>query len=317
MKEIAKYLGDEFNNKGTNTHLVEERVKKGKACIVSAMSLCNDITMGIHAIETLMLLYRSLFVQVVLYNAQAWTNMTKANLDSLQTVQLRYLKRIFHAPSSTSNALTFLETGVLPMKYEIHVKQLAYLHHILSLRDDDPVKFTYNEQLKYPDAPNWANEIRQLRKQYNINDTDKEIRSTKKCSWKRMVKRKVRCKALDDLNQEAVGLKQTAGKGPYTELTRQEYISTVSPRLARHIFHIRTGTIDLRGVRSYMYGENTLCRLCHEEDETVEHVVNNCKIVDRERQIDINSAKCEELKEVAQRYVKFKEMVEDLSRSLE
>ena len=56
MKEVAKYLGDEFNNKGTNPHLDEERVKEGKSCIVSTMSLCRGITMGIHAIETLMLL---------------------------------------------------------------------------------------------------------------------------------------------------------------------------------------------------------------------------------------------------------------------
>ena len=83
VKEVAKYIGDKFNNKETNTQLGEERVKKGKSCIVSAISLCSDITMGNHAIETLMLLYRSLLVQVVLYNAQAWTDMTKANLGAL------------------------------------------------------------------------------------------------------------------------------------------------------------------------------------------------------------------------------------------
>ena len=30
VKEVAKYLGDESNNKGTNTHLVDERVKKAR-----------------------------------------------------------------------------------------------------------------------------------------------------------------------------------------------------------------------------------------------------------------------------------------------
>jgi hypothetical protein len=37
-KEVGVYLGDPFNCKGTNKDLVEERVKKGKGCIVSSMA---------------------------------------------------------------------------------------------------------------------------------------------------------------------------------------------------------------------------------------------------------------------------------------
>ena len=91
VKEAAPYLGDHFNNKGTNSNLVDERVKKAKSCIVSSMALCSDITMGIHALETLQLLYQSLFLQVTLYNAQAWSNLTKTDSSYLQRVQLKYL----------------------------------------------------------------------------------------------------------------------------------------------------------------------------------------------------------------------------------
>ena len=119
------------------------------------MSLCTDVTLGFHGVETLLLLYGSLFVQVVLFNAQAWSNLTQTDLKALQTIQLKYLKRMLHAPSSTSNAITFLETGVLPMSYKIHVRQLTFLHHIVTLSDNDPVKFTYQQQLLY-NAPKWA-----------------------------------------------------------------------------------------------------------------------------------------------------------------
>ena len=159
-------------------------------------------------------------------------------------------------------------------------------------------------------------EIKNLRKQYDIDETDKSIQNTKKRSWKRQVKQKVRDKALKDLNQEVVGLKQIKGREPYAELRRQEYTHTLSPSFARHIFRIRTGTIDLRAVRYYMQGEDTLCRLCHEEDETIDHVVNNCRMINRKRRIDIDSTECEVLREVAQLYSKFKEMVNDLSRSV-
>ena len=63
-----------------------------------------------------------------------------------------------------------------------------------------------------------------------------------------------------------------------------------------------------------MYGENTLCRLCNTEDETVEHVVNNCKELERTRQIDnIFTTECGELKEMAVRCIAFDDKLGNLS----
>lgn len=112
--EEAPYLGDIFNKSGSNNDLIDDRVKKGKACIINAMSLCSEITMGVYTISTLLLLYKSVFIQVVLYNAQAWSNLTDSNVRDLQVVQLKYLKRMLHAPLATSNPLTFLETERCP-----------------------------------------------------------------------------------------------------------------------------------------------------------------------------------------------------------
>ena len=185
----APYLGDEFNDVGTNKHLVEERVKKGKACIVSAISMCNEVTMGIYAVQTLLLLYSGLlFLQVLLYNSRSWCNLSKQDLNSLRIIQMKYLKRIFHAPSSTSNVIVLLETGTLPIEQEIHKRQLNFLHHILTLENTDPVKLTYQEQLKYPYEKNWGNEIKELRINYGIIDSDEEITHYSKDSWKTKVK---------------------------------------------------------------------------------------------------------------------------------
>ena len=191
---------------------------------------------------------------------------------------------------------------------------MKFLHHILSLTSDDPVNLTYIQQLKYPDAPNWANEVRQLRMQYEIEDTDDSIRNATKQNWKKRVKQKVREKALKDLTHEARGLKQISNISHYSELKEQGYIVSISPKLARCIFHMRTGTIDLRGVRNYKYGDNTTCRLCQTENETVEHVLNSCEKIERERNVNIFSTDCEELKEAAKRCIIFQEKVEELFR---
>jgi hypothetical protein len=310
-KEVVVYLGDIFNRKGTNSDMIEDRVKKGKSCTVNAMSLCKEVTMGLFAIETLLLLYKSLFLQVVLYNAQAWSNLNNMDKKNLQTVQLKFLKRTFHAPSSTSNCLTLLETGILPILHAIHVKQLMFLHHILLLDKYDLVNINYEEQLKYP-AANWANEVAAIRTKYGLKQTNEEIANLSKSSWKAAVKTQVRQHAFLQLIKEAEGQKHSHNILPYERFERQKYLTELTPAQARKIFHIRTNTVDLRTVRKYQHGENSTCRLCGSEDETVSHVVNVCQKVPRTKDIpNVYTTNCDHLQEVAKRCVSFSELVKD------
>ena len=97
------------------------------------------------------------------YGASVWTNLTKGEVQKMQILQLQFLKRSLQVPRSTSNCVVYLELGVLPVIYEIHARKLTFLHHVLTLSEDDPVFRTYKEQRKYIMERNWANEIKELR----------------------------------------------------------------------------------------------------------------------------------------------------------
>ena len=58
-----RYLGDIFNSKGDNNDLIDDRVQKGLACMISSISLASEITLGVHLIQSLVFLYRMVFVQ--------------------------------------------------------------------------------------------------------------------------------------------------------------------------------------------------------------------------------------------------------------
>jgi hypothetical protein len=305
------YLGDILNRKGSNSDLIEDRVKKGKSCIANSMALCKDVTMGIFAIDTLLLLYKSLFLQVVLYNAQAWSNLKNIDIKNLQTIQLKFLKRTFHAPSSTPNCLTLLETGTTPILHQIHIKQLMFLYHILELDTDDLVKRTYEEQLKYP-AANWANEVAKIREKYDIPQTDAEITHLPMTTWERIVKTQVRNHAFQQLIREAGELKHAHNILPYATFDKQQYMTELSPAQARKVFHVRTNTVDLRAVRKYTYGENSGCRLCGSGDETIFHVVNECVHIQRTVEIpNMYTSDCSQLREIAKRCITFAELVNE------
>ena len=312
----AVCLGDPFNSSGSNKDLIEDRVKKGQACIISATSLCSEITMGVHEVQTLLLLYKSLFLQVLLYNSQAWCNLTKKELTLLATIQLKFLKRIFHAPSSTSNPVILLETGVLPIKHEINKRQLNYLHHILTQEDNDPIKMVYNEELKYEDEPNWANEMKETRLKYEIHENDDEIATFSKEKWKSYIKTKVLCSGLEELNNEAETQKQGCKLGRYDKLAKQEYLINLKPQQARKLFHVRAGILDVKTVRKYWYKDDQTCRLCELCDEDVDHVVNRCKEIPRDVIVEnVLTDNLEEMKIVADRCILFASKVKELEEA--
>ena len=134
MKEVkeTKILGDHFNHKGNKETLIDARVKASKGITVNIIAMCNEATFGLFCISASLLLYGSVFVPSVIHNSQAWSNITGPNYDDLRTAQLKCLKRILKVASSTPNHFVFLELGALPIDYEIHIKQLGHLHHILS-----------------------------------------------------------------------------------------------------------------------------------------------------------------------------------------
>ena len=77
------YLGDVFNERGNHKDLIEDRVARGIGRMVSIAAMVTEMALGVYTIESYVLLYKTLFLPCVLFNAQAWTNITKAELNPL------------------------------------------------------------------------------------------------------------------------------------------------------------------------------------------------------------------------------------------
>ena len=273
VADTIKVLGDWFNNKGNNKDLIDDRVKRGVACVVNSVSLCNELSLGMYALVTLIVLYRAVFLPSVLFNAQAWSDIKKSEYERLRVVQLKFLKRSVKAPSSCPNAGTFLEFGVLPIEGEIHSRQLIFLHHILTLDVSDPVYKMYVELKSFTGEINWSNDIHQLMLQYNINCQEDEIKCMSKEKWKSLVKQKVESFWFNSLVQECASMKKTQNL-TYDSFSCQSYLMDLTPQDAQIIFRARLRAIKCKGNMAGSYRTDMACRLCGEFDETQEHSIN-------------------------------------------
>ena len=91
----------------------------------------------------------------VLYNCEAWSNLSKNDIKSLQASQLSYLRCVKEVPKSAPVAAQYLELGILPVKSEIEIKQLLFLKRILDKEANDPVLLSYQEMLKFGSEAYW------------------------------------------------------------------------------------------------------------------------------------------------------------------
>ena len=84
-----KYLGDVISTDGKNIKNIKARVAKGKGIVSRILSILEGIPFGQFYFEVALILRNSLLVSSMLCNSETWYNITKAELDLLETVDVQ------------------------------------------------------------------------------------------------------------------------------------------------------------------------------------------------------------------------------------
>ena len=237
MEEVHQMvcLGDVFNSKGNNDDLINDRVKRGTASMVSIHGFMREMSLGVHTISVYLLLHHAIFLASMLFNAQAWSNITEKNMSNLTTIQMRFLKKAMSAKQATTNSFMYLELGVLPIAQEVHKRQLTFFHHIVNLAEDDPVRKMWQYQRQLPNYNNWWNGIENLIVKYNIELSEEQIKSISKDTFKQKVKKAITQVAFEDLRKECQAKEKTK-QLVYQEYKTQPYIQSLYPNHSKIIF---------------------------------------------------------------------------------
>ena len=309
---LIECLGDVINSKGNNDDLINDRIRRGTASMISINGFMRETQLGIHTLAVHILLHNVIFIASILFNAQAWSNLTSKNVNQLTVMQLKFLKQIMGAKQATTNAFVYLEMGVVPVENEIHKRQLGFLHHIIHLKEDDPVQKLWRYQTALPEYNNWWSGVKKLMTKYAVDMTEDEIKNMTKESFKEKVKKAVEKVVFEELKEECKNKKKTE-KIVYTEFGRQTYLTQMYPNLSKIIFKCRSKTINIKEYMQYKFKDENHCRWCGICDETLSHIVN-CGF-DNDRNIEdvedvIYGTDLQKMKIVAQRIEDFLERVE-------
>ena len=95
-------------------------------------------------------------VSSALFNSEAWYNLTNAEQDLLETVDVMLLRGILKAPKSTPKEMMFLELGVLPFREIIRKRRLGFLFYILEQKHDSMIYKVLESQMKNRTPKDWV-----------------------------------------------------------------------------------------------------------------------------------------------------------------
>ena len=176
-------MGDHVNSNGSNSDLIDARVKKAQGSVIELISICKEGQFSLNQISAMFLLYRSVFLPRLIFNFETWSNLTNQEVESLQKVQLKYLRNMMKVANSTPVAGTFLELGILPINFEIDLRKLKFLWKILQKENDDPVRQVYLKLKRNCFEKNWTNEVMEVMHRYGLSTCDEEVECTGKTEW--------------------------------------------------------------------------------------------------------------------------------------
>ena len=283
-KNEEKYLGDILSNDGRNIKNFKARVAKGTGIVRNIMTRLEGIPFGKYFFEVAIILRNSLLVSSVLCNCEAWYNITRAELEYLETVDVMLLRKILNAPRATPKEMLFLELGCMRLRDIIKQRRLLFLHYILNEPSESLVHSFLVAQMKTRNKKDWVTTVLIDLDELNIKLSFEEIKLMKKSSFQALVKTSINDYAFKNLEKLKLSHSKVE-KVRHRTLQMRTYLSPNQIKATKEekqlIFKLRCRVTDLKTNMKGIY-ENTECPLCKIEgcEDSQEHILQNCSILE-------------------------------------
>ena len=134
-------------------------MNKGTGIVNKIMTMLDGIPFGQFYFEVALILRNSLLVSSMLCNSEAWYNITNTELNLLETIDLRLLRKILNAPKSTPKEMLYLELGCIPFRNIIQQRRLSFLYYIMHEDPKSLVNTFFETQLKYRTKNDWVTTV--------------------------------------------------------------------------------------------------------------------------------------------------------------
>ena len=265
----CKYLGITISTDGQLTEHIKELNTR---CDIINREICAigaKTQVGKEEVRVKLKLFETCLMPALLYGMEAWKKLTKAEVQQLEKIQGKALKRIFSLPITTPYIGLIIETGAWPAEQRINYRSLMLYHNIINSSKDRLVKQIVQEQRAQNHQNTFYGKVRTIAEELNIK-LEAAV-AMKKSEWKRTIKDKIQNKIQERVEKEMEN-KTKLRTVREDKWERKEYIAKCDSDLVKDIIKIRLHMWELK--KNYPREEEDMkCPICNQKEDTTEHVL--------------------------------------------
>ena len=196
-EESLVYLGHVLANDGSNMKNILHKRNRSIGTQKLIPKLIKHL--GPYTFEAAIIYIKSLLKTSLLYGAETIFNLTEKELRAIETTEESVLQAVFQTKRSCSRHLLYLESGMIPARYQVHRQMINFLQYILLQPKDSLINRVFVAQKLNPTRRDWVGNVTKLLGDYRINMTLIEIENMKPSLFKSMVKKRVHEIAFESL----------------------------------------------------------------------------------------------------------------------
>ena len=194
-----KYLGDIISSDCKINANVEERYNKGIGIANQILSLLKEISFGEHYFEMAAMFRQSMLINSILCNSEVLYGLTKTHIETLESVDTYYWRKVFGSIVSTPLESYFIETNSIPIRHIVMARRLMYYWNLLQKDETELVKKVFLTQRSLATKNDWVTQLESDLKECEITLSEEEIKSMKKDTFKTLVKKQIKNAAKEYL----------------------------------------------------------------------------------------------------------------------
>ena len=152
-EESLLYLGDVLSNDGSNTKNILHKRNKSIGTQKLIPKLIKHL--GPYSFKAAVIYIKSLLRTSILYGAETMSNLTEKELPAIELIeesvlQAVFLQAVFQTKKSCSRHLLYLESGMIPARYQVHRQMINFLQYIIIQPKDSLMNKVFNAQKLNP-----------------------------------------------------------------------------------------------------------------------------------------------------------------------
>ena len=211
------------------------------------LTIVNDIPLGQNKMEIGLKLRQAMLLNGLLFNSEAWHNITEAEIKLLEAVDEHLLRSLVGGHAKTPLEFLYLEAGAIPIRFILSCRRMICLQAILKRDDEELTKRVYQSQKQSAIKRDFFNLVKKDFDTIGQSINEDEITAKSKEMHKSDIKSKIKMAAFQYLREKQSGHSKVRDIA-YEKLETQRYMTSplFTNQEMRLLFAMRSQALDCR-----------------------------------------------------------------------